>query len=274
MTFERGDDRATRAAGLEVRGVSFSYGPKRVLRDVSVRAERGSIHGVMGPSGCGKSTLLRLICGLEAVDAGVVHIAGSEVSSVARHVAPARRRVGVVFQDLALFPHLSVERNVGFALRSLGRRARRQAVAHWLDIVDLAGESRAMPHTLSGGQQQRVALARALAAQPEVLLMDEPFTALDASLREQVRGRVCDVLRRAGVTSIVVTHDAHDAVACADDVTYLTPTGRVREGIDRSDRTACGPCGGDSSDAGCGEVAIESPYLTPVTMGTDQVRSR
>ena len=221
-----GDDRGS-ASGhnwamkeLAVRGVHKSFGALHVLDGVDLTIPAGSFTAILGSSGSGKTTLLRIVAGFEHLDAGEVRL-GSDVVDDGRHVfVPSEhRRIGYVPQEGALFPHLSVGRNVAFGLRrGPNRRAR---VLELLDMVGLSGLHRRYPHQLSGGQQQRVALARALATDPEIVLLDEPFSSLDASLRASVRGEVHDVLRRAGTTSILVTHDQDEALSMADQVAVL-----------------------------------------------------
>jgi len=183
----------------------------------------GELMCLLGPSACGKTTVLRLIAGLEQPDAGAVEVAGRMVAGPGTWVPPERRRVGMVFQDWALFPHLDVRGNVAFGLD--GEAETR--VSELLELVRLGGLERRMPHELSGGQQQRVALARALAPSPAVLLLDEPFSNLDAQLRAEVRSEVRRVLRSTGTTAVFVTHDQEEALSIADRVAVMT-AGRVR----------------------------------------------
>ena len=225
---------------LAVRGVGKSFGGPKVLDGVDLTVPAGSFTGILGSSGSGKTTLLRIIAGFERLDRGEVQL-GGEVVDDGRHVfVPSEhRRIGYVPQEGALFPHLSVGRNVAFGLRRGPHR--RQRVLELLDMVGLTGLHRRYPHQLSGGQQQRVALARALATDPEIVLLDEPFSSLDASLRATVRDEVHDVLLRAGTTSILVTHDQDEALSMADQVAVLrhgviaqldTPSGLYRRPLD------------------------------------------
>jgi iron(III) transport system ATP-binding protein len=216
---------------LQLSDVSHAYGSNRVVKGLSFSLERGAIGCLLGPSGCGKTTVLRAIAGFEHVEGGEIRLNGVVVSGAGCHVAPERRRIGMVFQDHALFPHLRVGENVGFGLRALsdGERARR--VAELLATVGLEAVARKYPHELSGGQQQRVALARALAPRPELLLLDEPFSSLDVDLRERLSIEVRDVLKRSGTTAVLVTHDQREAFAMADEI------GVMREGrIEQWDR--------------------------------------
>ena len=210
--------------GVDVRGVHKSFGTTAVLRDVDLDVPSGSVVALLGPSGCGKTTLLRIIAGLEAPDAGEVRVGGRLLTGPATSVPPEHRRVGMVFQDWGLFPHLTVAQNVGYGLPRGERRGAR--VDEALELVGLVGLGHRSPTTLSGGQQQRVALARALAPRPSVLLLDEPFSNLDAALRVQVRGEVHRLLRELGVTTVFVTHDQEEAFVLGDEVAVMSE-GRV-----------------------------------------------
>jgi iron(III) transport system ATP-binding protein len=202
-----------------LRGVRKAFGSTAVLTGVDLDATPGSFLAILGPSGEGKTTLLRLIAGFEAPDAGTIEIDGEPVVGGGRSLPPERRRVGVVPQEGALFPHLTVAQNVGFGLRR--RQGRAERVAECLSLVGLEGFENRRPHQLSGGQQQRVAVARALAPRPSVVLLDEPFSALDAGLRAKVRHDVRQALRIAGTTSLLVTHDQEEAFSMADAVAVL-----------------------------------------------------
>jgi len=205
---------------LRIRGVAKSFGPQRVLRGVDLDVPHGSFTAILGASGSGKTTLLRIAAGFERPDEGEVSLGAEMVDDSGGHFVPSeRRRIGYVPQEGALFPHLSVGRNVGFGLsRGTGRAAR---VDELLELVGLSGYRRRYPHQLSGGQQQRVALARALAIEPEVVLLDEPFSSLDAALRASVRADVLGVLRQSRTTSVLVTHDQDEALSMADQVAVL-----------------------------------------------------
>jgi iron(III) transport system ATP-binding protein len=206
---------------LVFEGVTKSYGatPAAVGLDLSV--SRGEIVTLIGPSGCGKSTALRLMAGLERPDAGRILIADEVVADRGSFVQPEHRRIGLVFQDHALFPHLTVHRNVEFGLAALGRRQRAARVAEVLDLVQLGDHAKRFPHELSGGEQQRVALARALAPKPAVVLLDEPFSSLDENLRGQVRAELVGVLRKTGTTAVFVTHDQTEALSIGDRVVVM-----------------------------------------------------
>ncbi|WP_430335292.1 ABC transporter ATP-binding protein [Rhodococcus sp. ACT016] len=205
--------------------VSKSFGPSDVLRGVGLEVDRGSITAVVGSSGCGKTTLLRIIAGFERPDAGSVSIGGTVVAGAGNMVPPHRRRVGYVAQDGALFPHLTVAGNIAYGLpgpRWRSRKASERRVTELLEMVSLdTSYGRRRPHELSGGQQQRVALARALAHDPAVMLLDEPFSALDAGLRVTTRKSVAQTLTAAGVTTLLVTHDQEEALTFAGQVAVM-----------------------------------------------------
>lgn len=212
---------APRGAALRVRGVEKSYGTLPVLAGVDLDVAAGAVAAVLGPSGSGKTTLLRVVAGFERPDAGAVEIGDTVVDDGTRHVAVERRGIGYVAQEGSLFPHLDVRANVAFGLRG-GRRGRQsRRVDDLLELVGLEGLGRRYPHQLSGGQQQRVAIARALAPDPSLVLLDEPFASLDAILRAQVRAEVVAVLRQAGATAVLVTHDQNEALSVADVVAVL-----------------------------------------------------
>lgn len=211
---------------LAVDHVSLAYdtvrGIKHVVNDFSVQVERGHIGCLLGSSGCGKSTLLRAIAGFEPVRAGTIHLDGQLISSPDKQVAPELRRVGMMFQDYALFPHLDVTGNVGYGLRRLTKDARQKRIAEMLEMVGLAHAADYYPHELSGGQQQRVALARALAPSPELLLLDEPFANLDVDMRERLAFELRDILKATGFTAILVTHNQAEAFAIADRIGVMS----------------------------------------------------
>ena len=188
------------------------------VQDASLGLRAGDIGVLIGPSGCGKTTLLRAVAGLERVSAGDIRLGGEVVSSARTHLAPEARRIGMVFQDYALFPHLDVGRNVAFGLRHLPAAERGQRVAEVLALVDLAGSEQRFPHDLSGGQQQRVALARAMAPSPRLLLLDEPFSNLDVDLRERLAQELRGILKAAKATALFVTHDQLEAFAIGDHI--------------------------------------------------------
>ena len=211
--------------------VTKAYGTTTALDRVDLDVRPGETLSVIGPSGCGKSTLLRVIAGLTAIDAGTVTLAGREVSGPTDFVPAERRGVGIVFQDLALFPHLSVADNIGFGLRFGNGRVRARAdgrdrVGQMLDLVGLADKAARFPHELSGGEQQRVAIGRALALDPKLVLLDEPFSHLDRGLAVTVRNEAMQMLHRAGATVVLVTHDQGEALAVAVRVAVMQ-AGRI-----------------------------------------------
>ncbi len=207
---------------IALRDVEKAFGPVRAVRPTTLTVGRGELFAVLGPSGCGKTTLLRVLAGFERPDAGRVAIGGRPVAGGGAWVEPEHRRVGMVFQDGALFPHLTVRDNVAFGA------ARPARVPECLDLVGLARRAASFPHELSGGEAQRVALARALAADPEVVLLDEPFAALDAALREALRVEVAAILREAGTSALLVTHDQAEALSLAGTVAVMRD-GRVEQ---------------------------------------------
>ncbi|MBI2954116.1 MAG: ABC transporter ATP-binding protein [Chloroflexi bacterium] len=199
--------------------VSKSFGPVRAVEGVSLTLSKGRVLALLGPSGCGKTTTLRLLAGFEVPDEGIVEIGGRAVVGNGSFIPPEKRRVGMVFQDYALFPHLDVAGNVAYGINKADDcRSRVKAI---LTLVGLSGLESRMPHELSGGQQQRVALARALVPRPDVVLLDEPFSNLDASLRGQVRREVREILRAADATAVFVTHDQEEALSLADQVALM-----------------------------------------------------
>ncbi len=216
---------ATPDLALRTLAVSRRFGDVVAVEEVELDVRRGEFMGVLGPSGCGKTTLLRLIAGFERPDAGGIEIDGRAVAGPRVNVPPERRRIGMVFQESALFPHLDVAGNIGFGL---ARRERAARVDELVATVGLAGLHRRMPHELSGGQQQRVALARALAPDPALILLDEPFSSLDATLRVQLRGEVREILRAAGATAVFVTHDPAEALEISDRVAVMR-AGRIEQ---------------------------------------------
>lgn len=216
----------TNRRGVQVRGVDKSFGDTPVLCDIDLAVEPGTSLALLGPSGCGKTTLLRLIAGLERPDAGSIVVGDMAMADGSTWVPPEKRNVGMVFQDWALFPHLTVGRNVGYGLS----RAERDGpqVTKALEMVGLASLADRMPDTLSGGQQQRVALARAIAPRPSVLLLDEPFSNLDSALRVGVRSEVHRLLDNLGITSIFVTHDQAEAFVLGEKVAVMAG-GRIEQ---------------------------------------------
>ena len=205
---------------LEVQQLQVRYpgAPLSAVDQVSLGLRAGDIGVLIGPSGCGKTTLLRAVAGLEPVSGGEIRLSGQVVSSAGTQLPPEERRIGMVFQDYALFPHLDVGRNVGFGIHALPRAEREARVREVLELVGLAGSEARYPHELSGGQQQRVALARALAPRPQLLLLDEPFSNLDVELRERLAHEVRTILKAAQATALFVTHDQLEAFAIGDTI--------------------------------------------------------
>ena len=214
------------SAAIRLRGLAKSFGLTKAVREVTLDIERGELMAILGPSGCGKTTLLRIIAGFEAPDAGCVSVGESVVAGPGRLVPPEKRRVGMVFQDYALFPHLSVEANVAFGLTRRAREEREALTLRTLELVGLQHRAASLPHELSGGERQRVALARALAPEPELVLLDEPFSSLDATLRAGLRREVELILRDAQTTALLVTHDQEEALSLADRLAVMR-AGRI-----------------------------------------------
>ena len=196
--------------------VQYAAQARPAVQDVSLGLRAGDIGVLIGPSGCGKTTLLRAVAGLEPVSAGSIRLSKHIVSDDHTHLPAEQRRIGMVFQDYALFPHMDVERNLAFGIQHLPTAQRKHRVREVLDLVGLAGAEKRYPHELSGGQQQRVALARALAPSPQLLLLDEPFSNLDVDLRERLAHEVREILKAAGATALFVTHDQLEAFAIGD----------------------------------------------------------
>ncbi|HHO81986.1 MAG TPA: ABC transporter ATP-binding protein [Halothiobacillus sp.] len=203
---------------LKLENVTVQIGSNQVLNGISFALAQGEIGCLLGPSGCGKTTLLRVIAGLQDISGGEVLIGDTVVSRPSQTLSTEKRRIGMVFQDFALFPHLTVSSNIAFGLKNLSRAQQKNRIATLVELTGLQGLEKRYPHEISGGQQQRVALARALAPSPDVLLMDEPFSSLDRELRETLACEVRDILKAEGATAILVTHDPFEAFAMADQV--------------------------------------------------------
>jgi iron(III) transport system ATP-binding protein len=213
---------------LEVEGLRHGYNGHEVVRELGFTLAHGAIGCLLGPSGCGKTTVLRCIAGFETLRAGSIRLNGVLVSGPGVMLPPERRRIGMVFQDYALFPHLPVAQNIAFGLSALPRTEREARVRELAALVRLSGVLGQFPHELSGGQQQRVALARALAPRPELLLLDEPFSNLDVDLRERLSLEVRDIIKASGATAVLVTHDQHEAFAMADEIGVMHE-GRIQQ---------------------------------------------
>ena len=262
-----------------MRDLEVAYGAEPVLQSVSLEVAAGSVVALLGPSGCGKTTLLRAIAGLEFPASGEVIVGDEVLSGPDVHVAPERRHIGMVFQDWALFPHMTVAANVGYGLR---RGAARSEVDAALDLVGLRGLGERRPATLSGGQQQRVALARALAPRPSVLLLDEPFSNLDTALRVQVRSEVAALLGDLSITTVFVTHDQAEAFVLGDEVAVMrdgrivqhaSPAELYAEPADVEVATFVGEANvlpgvgrGASATTVCGPVALREARDGPVSV--------
>jgi iron(III) transport system ATP-binding protein len=208
-------------AALELKSLGHAFGRVRAVEDFSLTVMPGEVVCLLGPSGCGKTTVLRLAAGLERLQEGRVSINGAVVADETLHIPPEERGIGLVFQDYALFPHLTVSENVAFGLTGMRGRDRSRRAAEVLDQVGIDELTDRYPHALSGGQQQRVALARALAPEPPLILLDEPFSGLDARLRDQVRDQTLHVLKRSGQAALLVTHDAEEAMFMADRIAVM-----------------------------------------------------
>jgi iron(III) transport system ATP-binding protein len=213
---------------LEVSGLTKSFGSTRALIDVDLDVADGELLALVGPSGCGKSTLLRVVAGLAAADRGAVRIGGRLVEDGSRRADPEQRDVGLVFQEHALFPHLTVSQNIMFGLRALSRAERQRRADHWMETIGLTGNGGRYSHELSGGERQRVALARALAPHPRLMLLDEPFASLDPNLRAQIRTDVVHLLHETGTAAVFVTHDQAEALAIGDRIAVIR-AGRIEQ---------------------------------------------
>lgn len=206
---------------LTVRGLVKRFGDVTAVDHVELELGASELLALVGPSGCGKSTLLRSIAGLIDPDAGTIHLGGTVVDDGKRRLAPEHRSAGLVFQEHALFPHLTVFDNIGFGLRSLSGADKQRRVSEMLELVDLPGLGERYPHELSGGQRQRVSLARAMAPRPDIMLFDEPFASLDPNLRVQLRHQVTAVLRETKTPAVFVTHDQREALAMGDRIAVM-----------------------------------------------------
>jgi iron(III) transport system ATP-binding protein len=215
---------------IRIEGITRRMGARALVDDVSLTLAPGETTALLGPSGAGKTTLLRLIAGFERADAGRI-IAGKETfNAPGQHVPPEKRRIGLVFQDFALLPHMTARANVAFGLAHLPRDEARRIAEDWLARLGLAERASAYPSELSGGEQQRVAIARALASEPRAILMDEPFSGLDPSLRESVRERAFEAIRAAGVPTLIVTHDPAEALAVAERLAIMVSGRLIQQG--------------------------------------------
>ena len=206
---------------LKIKNLDVFYGDYQALHQLSFTLEPGKIGCMLGPSGCGKTTVLRAIAGFEAVTSGSILIDRREVSAARFSLPPEMRNIGMVFQDFALFPNMSVADNIRFGLRLWKPKEQKTRVQELLAMIGMPAYGQAFPHQLSGGQQQRIALARAMAPKPGILLMDEPFSSMDVELREQLCREVRDILNQENITAILVTHDQFEAFAMADEICVM-----------------------------------------------------
>jgi len=211
---------------LQLQNIACRYQGQTIFSDLSLHINEGTIACLLGPSGCGKTTVLRTIAGFEPLSAGEIRINGELIATPAYSLSPDKRGLGMVFQDYALFPHMTLNDNIGFGLRHLPRQQRQQLIDEMLETVGMHGLGERYPHELSGGQQQRVALARALAAAPRLLLLDEPFSNLDIDLRERLGQDIREILKQRGITTLLVTHDQHEAFALGDIIGIMN-NGRI-----------------------------------------------
>lgn len=215
---------------VQIRNLQYQYKNSKAptIKDFNLDIEKGEIVSILGESGSGKSTILRLIAGLETPKSGSISINGNEVFNNHLFTPPEKRGVGMVFQDYALFPHMTVANNIKYGLRNKSRKQKHERIEEMLSLINLMDYKNRYPYELSGGQQQRVALARALAPEPSLLILDEPFSNLDANLQERIRDELRLILKQTGITSIFVTHDQEDAKALADRTVYIK-NGKVDE---------------------------------------------
>jgi iron(III) transport system ATP-binding protein len=283
----QGEGQHSAVTSLVVSDLVKGFGAKAVLTGVNLRVEPGTLTAILGPSGSGKTTLLRVICGFERAQAGSIELDDEIVDDATRFVAPEKRRIGYVPQEGNLFPHLTVAGNIRFGLSRSAESRRR--VGELLEMIGLADRARSYPHQLSGGQQQRVALARALAVRPRLVLLDEPFASLDASLRASVRADVLHILRDARATALLVTHDQDEALSMSDSVAVIrdgmiaqldTPHGVYVRPIDADlahfvgdVNMLAGSFDGDTVTTALGRLTLrDSPAATSGTAATVMVR--
>jgi iron(III) transport system ATP-binding protein len=217
---------------VKVKNLSFKYKNTReyTIKNFNIEIEKGDILAILGQSGSGKSTLLRLIAGLETPNSGIIRIDGKIVADEKTFIVPEKRDIGMVFQDYALFPHMIVEKNIGFGLKKVSKDKIKERVKEMIELVNLKGYEKRYPYELSGGQQQRVAIARALAPKPALLLLDEPFSNLDTQLKEKIRDEIKSIIKSAGTTSIFVTHDKEDVAHIADKVIIIEEGKIIKKG--------------------------------------------
>lgn len=252
---------------LKLKQVSVAYDEKTVIEDVSITLDAGEIGCLLGPSGCGKTSLLRAIAGFEPVSNGRISLDGKVVSDDHQQLPPESRNIGMVFQDFALFPHLSVAKNIGFGLNKLPTSERDERINELLALTGLTAYKNHYPHQISGGQQQRVALARAMAPRPAILLLDEPFSSIDSELREQLAREVRSILKQDNITAILVTHDQIEAFAMADNIAVLGH-GRLQQ-WDTAYRLYHNPC-----NRFVAEFIGQSVMLAGTVSGHQQIKTQ
>lgn len=206
---------------LEINNLSVSFDNVNIINEISFSLNAGSIGCILGPSGCGKTTILRAIAGFQKINKGNIVLGGIQISSTNSTLPPERRNIGMVFQDFALFPNLTVEENILFGLRNWSHLEKQQRLKELLELINLKHLAKSYSHQLSGGQQQRIALARAMAPKPDILLLDEPFASMDVELREQLAREVRIMLKQENITAILVTHDQHEAFVMADEISVI-----------------------------------------------------
>tara|TARA_Y100001935_G_C17296944_1_gene506685 strand:- start:792 stop:1844 length:1053 start_codon:yes stop_codon:yes gene_type:complete len=207
---------------LEVNSICAGYEKHNVVDSLSFKVKEGEIVSLLGASGCGKTTVLRTIAGFEPLRGGTIKIRNDNVASQKNTLPPEKRSIGMVFQDFALFPHLTITENIAFGLREINQEEKQERISYLLNAVNLPDLGKRYPHELSGGQQQRVALARALAPRPSLILMDEPFSNLDVDMREKLSLEIRDILSAQGITAVMVTHDQHEAFAMSDKIGVMS----------------------------------------------------
>lgn len=213
---------------LDIKNVSLAYQDSAILHNLDLTLDQGELACLLGPSGCGKTSLLRAIAGFEPITSGLIQLQNQRISEPGKTLAPEQRQIGMMFQYFALFPHLTVAENIQFGIRKQSKKDQQSRTKTLLQLVDLPGVEDRYPHTLSGGQQQRVALARALAPRPDLLLMDEPFSSMDHDLREEIAREVRTILKKEGITALLVTHDQNEAFALADQIAIMQ-SGKIEQ---------------------------------------------
>lgn len=257
---------------LNIQALSYRYERRKplILEQVSLTVQKGEIVGILGASGSGKSTLLRLIAGLETPEQGTIRLGERVLSDARVEVSPADRGIGMVFQDYALFPHLSAADNIAFGLHRMSRKERKTRLSELLELTQMTPYARRYPHELSGGQQQRVALARALAPGPSLLLMDEPFSSLDAELRQSIRTELRAILRRAGTSCLLVSHDREDVEAICDRTLIVTDGVWQEQSASRAAADQTGAS--DRKDASSLANSPDSPGSSDAPTSDDRAR--